>query len=192
MKNNEVVKFGFILFAITAVCTALVAYVFTLTDPIIKEQQIQKDNEARQALLTGAKDFKEVYKAANGADEKYDPAIKEIYEAVDASGNTIGYTIKTATKGYGGDVEVTTGIATDDKIAGIRMGSMSETPGLGAKAALEPFYGQYTDKKTEELKVEKNTATADNSIVAISGATITSNAVTKGVNIAIDTYSKLK
>lgn len=72
------------------------------------------------------------------------------------------------------------------------MGSMSETPGLGAKAALEPFYGQYTDKKTEELKVEKNTATADNSIVAISGATITSNAVTKGVNIAIDTYSKLK
>lgn len=183
MKNNEILRFGFILFAITAVSTALVSFVFTITDPIIAQQKIEKDNAARTSILQGAKEFEKV-------EGEYAPEIIEVYAGKDASGDIVGYTIKTATNGYGGEVEVTTGIsAKDDVLTGISIGSMSETPGLGAKAVNESFYGQYAGKALTELKVEKNSVTGDDGILAISGATITSTAVTRGVNAAINLYN---
>jgi electron transport complex protein RnfG len=70
----------------------------------------------------------------------------------------------------------------------MRVGNHQETPGLGANATLSDFYGQYVDKSTEsELTVVKAGASG-NEIQAISGATITSKAVTKGVNIAVAAY----
>ena len=66
---------------------------------------------------------------------------------------------------------------------------MNETPGLGAKAKDEAFINQYNSKLTDEnLAVIKNGTPAENEIVAISGATITSSAVTKGVNTAIELF----
>src|SRR3712207_8052036 len=85
------------------------------------------------------------------------------------------------------------GITTDGKVSGIKILSHSETPGLGANAETPQFSGQYKDKPAKELEVVKGTASADNQIAAITGATITSKAVTKGVNEAIEFYdSKLK
>lgn len=181
MKNNTIIKYGLILFVITAVCSGVVAVVYNITSPIIAQQQIEKDNAARQTILPDASEFVKVEM------EVTEPII-EIYEGLDSSSNTVGYTIKTATKGYGGAVEVTTGITIDGIIKGISMGSMSETPGLGAKAADEAFYGQYAGKEASNIKTIKNGTPANNEIVAIAGATITSDAVTKGVNSAVDVY----
>ena len=61
---------------------------------------------------------------------------------------------------------------------------------LGAKAAEPEFYGQFTDKTTLPLKVVKNGASNPDEIAAISGATITSTAVTDGVNAAVNYWSK--
>ena len=69
---------------------------------------------------------------------------------------------------------------------------MSETAGLGAKAKDEAFNGQYDGKKTDKpLEVAKGSASGDNQILAISGATISSTAVTNGVNAAIDVFNAL-
>lgn len=178
MKNNEVLKFGFILFIITAVSTGLVSAMFEITDPIIKKQQIEKDNKARETILPLAKEFEKV-------EQEFPEGVVEVYKGLDGS-DVVGYTVKTSPKGYGGAVEVTTGITSDGVVSGVSIGTMSETPGLGAKASTPEFLGQYNDKPASAIKVIKNGTPKDDEIVAIAGATITSNAVTKGVNQSID------
>lgn len=178
--KNEVVKFGVILFVITAVCTGIVSFIYGITDPIIQTQKIEKDNNARQEILPLAKNFKKI-------EQDFGGNIVEVYEGLNID-EVVGYTIKTTSKGYGGDIEITTGITSEGKISGVTLGSMSETPGLGAKAKDEAFISQYNDQDAKEMKVVKNGPAKDLEIVAIAGATITSDAVTNGVNEAIKLF----
>ena len=67
----------------------------------------------------------------------------------------------------------------------------AETPGLGSKASEPNFKGQFSEKEAKELSVVKGSATSDNQIAAISGATITSEAVTTGVNAAMKIYNEI-
>ena len=73
----------------------------------------------------------------------------------------------------------------DGTVMGISFLSLSETPGLGMKAKDDDFMSQFSNKKVDFFKYTKSEAKADNEINAISSATITSNAVTHGVNGAI-------
>ena len=76
------------------------------------------------------------------------------------------------------------------RFTGIKILSHTETPGLGANAPKPQFSGQYKDKPIEnKLEVVKVAPTKDNEIQAITGSTITSKAVTLGVNDAIDFYN---
>lgn len=179
--KNEVIKFGLILFIITAVSTGIVSTIYGITQPIIETQKIEKDNKARQEILSVAKSFEKIEK-------DFGEDIVEVYKGVDADNKTVGYTIKNISKGYGGDIEITTGITADGKVSGVSLGSMSETPGLGAKSKDPAFIDQYNDKDAKQLKVIKNAVPKDDEIVAIAGATITSNAVTKGVNQSIELF----
>lgn len=178
--KNEVIKYGIILFVITAVSTGIVSAIFNITNPIIEKQKIEKDNAARTSILPSAKEFEKV-------EQDFGGNILEVYKGLDGS-ETVGYTIKTIAKGYGGDIEITTGISSDSKISGVSLGTMSETPGLGAKAKDEAFISQYTGKEVKEIKVIKNAVPKDDEISAIAGATITSNAVTSGINEAISIF----
>ncbi|QEZ70874.1 FMN-binding protein (plasmid) [Paraclostridium bifermentans] len=116
--------------------------------------------------------------------------IEEVYQGT-KGGEVVGYTIKTTPKGYGGKVEVMVGISNDGKISGVKIGNHSETPGLGSKSADPSFKDQYNGKSTKTpLNIVKGNASNENDIVAISGATITSKAVTAGVNAAMDVYEQ--
>ena len=68
---------------------------------------------------------------------------------------------------------------------------INDTAGLGMKAAEEDYASQYAGKQVEEFTVTKTGATADNEIDAISGATITSDAVTRAVNSGLAYYRVL-
>ena len=70
----------------------------------------------------------------------------------------------------------------------MRIGSHTETPGLGAKATDESFYSQYKSMSANQEIAVSKTEKSDTEIQAISGATITSVAVTKGVNSAIKAF----
>ena len=108
--------------------------------------------------------------------------VDKVLEAVDTDGNGLGYVLTlTSHAGYGGDITFTLGIANDGTVNGISILSISETAGLGmkAEAVLKP---QYAGKKVSSFTVTKQGATSDSQIDAISGATITSNALTKAVN----------
>ena len=116
--------------------------------------------------------------------------VLEVYEGI-KDGQVIGYTIKTSSKGYGGAIELMVGISKDGKITGVEIGNHSETPGLGSKATEPMFKNQYVDKDVlNSLLVVKGSTNNDNEISAISGATITSNGVTNGVNAAMKIYNE--
>ena len=106
-----------------------------------------------------------------------------------SSGKEIGYVITvTDHEGYGGDIQFTLGITTDGTITGISYLSIEETAGVGMKVTQKGFTNQFKGKKVDSIIYTKNGASADNEIDAISGATVSTNAVTNGVNAGLLAY----
>ena len=94
-------------------------------------------------------------------------------------------------KGYGGDVKIMTGIDKNGAVTGISPLELNETAGLGMKAQNASFLDQFKGK-VKDIAVNKNSASG-NEIQALTGATITSKAVTAAVNEALSYYdSNLK
>ena len=185
---NSILKLGLNLFVICAVAAGLLAGTNQITAPLIEQRNEQANNEARQAVLADATEFKILdsknYKSSS------DVEVVEVYEGLNGS-EVAGYTIKVLPKGYGGEIELMVGITKDGTIAGVNIGNMSETPGLGARSKEEAFYGQYAGKPATELSVVKSGTAGETEIQAISGATITSKAVTCGVNAAVEVYDSI-
>lgn len=180
---KDILKLGVTLFAICAVAALVLGVTNNITAPVIEERNIQASNEARKIVLPEADEFKEL-------DGMNSDIVLEVYEGI-KDGQVIGYTIKTSSKGYGGAIELMVGISKDGKITGVEIGNHSETPGLGSKATEPMFKNQYVDKDvSNSLLVVKGSANNDNEISAISGATITSNGVTSGVNAAMKIYNE--
>ncbi len=111
--------------------------------------------------------------------------VDDAQQALDGSGNVIGYLItSTSPEGYGGNVQIAVGITAEGSLTGIGFLSISETPGLGMNAQEPAFKDQFMGKAAQTFEVTKTGAMADNQIQAISGATITSSAVTNATNAA--------
>lgn len=161
--------------------TAL-AVVYNITAPIIADVEKQTATQARQEVLSDADDFTLV--EASFAE---DLGIVDVYKANNGSGMTVNL----ITSGYGGEISLMVGIKNDGTIAGVKILTHGETPGLGAKTALPDFLDKYKGK-SGTLTVVKNSATSDQDIVAVSSATTSSKAVTKAVNNALTAFEQVK
>ncbi len=190
---NNIVKNTLILTSITVISGLLLGIVYDITKEPIAEAQENTKQEAFRSVLADASSFETVedFDASealsllkeNGytSDE-----ITEIAEGIDGSGETIGYVINVMShEAYDGDLEVSVGIAADGTVTGIEMLSISETAGLGMKADEADFKDQFKDKKVEKFSYTKSGESGDDKIDAISGATITTNAVTNAVDSAL-------
>lgn len=173
-------KLGTILFIVTAVTGLILGVVYEITAGPIKLTQERLKNEALAGALPEAEDFSQIDLAAGSPE-----AVKEVQEG-SKEGASSGYCITVTPKGYGGPIEIVVGITPDGTIRAIRILNQTETPGLGAKAADDSFLRQYSEKQVESLAVVKAPPSAPEQIQAISGATITSEAVTAGVNTALE------
>lgn len=177
--NN--IKLAFKLFVVAGATGLLLGGAHIITAEPIAEQQRKTKNEAMAEILPSAKAFNlmEVEETGN---------IVEVNEGKDGD-ETKGYAVTVTSKGYAGPINIMVGISADGKIEGIKILSMTETPGLGAKASEPAFAGQYNGKSLEEpLVVVKTKPANPNEIQAITGSTITSKAVTDGINEAVDFY----
>jgi electron transport complex protein RnfG len=195
--SNEAVKNTLILFVITLIAGLLLGWVYSITkEPIAAEQQRAKE-EAYKEVFTEADSFESMDVDGQSSREferlGWDADIDEIMQVFDKSGSAIGYVLTvTDHEGYGGDIQFAMGVKSDGTLNGISFLSISETAGLGMKAKEDNFKSQFTDKKVESFSYTKNGASADNEIDAISGATITTNAVTNGVNAGLYYVSTLQ
>ncbi|MDR3355153.1 MAG: RnfABCDGE type electron transport complex subunit G [Synergistaceae bacterium] len=181
---KKIAKLGIILFTVTAITGLILGVVHEITLVPIQQTQERLKNEALEGVLPDADSFTPIDIAENA-----DPVITEINEAK-KGGEPAGYCITVKSKGYGGPIEMVVGIPSTGGVRAIRILGHTETPGLGAKAPLPQFSGQFDNVNADRLSVVKSASAAPGDIQAISGATITSNAVADGVNVALEYWSK--
>ena len=163
-------KLGFILFIITAIASGVLAYMNTLTQPIIEKNQRIAQEKARKEVLPSAITFEKVI-----GDITY-------HIGKDAGGNIVGYTFVASLYGYSSDVKTMVGINTDLIIEKIKIISQAETPGLGANCEKPEFQTQFSEKQETDMKVDKD----GGNIVSLTGATITTRAITNSIKAALD------
>ncbi|MDR1622563.1 MAG: RnfABCDGE type electron transport complex subunit G [Synergistaceae bacterium] len=178
-NTKKILRLGLILFTVTAITGVILGVVYEITLIPIRRTQERLKNEALAGALPEAKSFSPVELAPNS-----DPVVKEVQKA-EQEGDLVGYCVTVTPRGYGGPMEIVVGVTKEGKLRAIRILSQSETPGLGAKAPLPAFSGQYENKEAETLTIVRVAPSSPEQIQAISGATITSNAVTGGVNAAL-------
>ncbi len=194
MSKLGFMKDALILFAITLVAGACLGGVYTVTKEPIAAAQLEAKKEAYRTVLADAADFKADDYAA--AVEKANAElsglsygnvlIDECVTGVDGSGSVLGYVVTATSKdGYGGNITVSVGITSEGEVKGIEFLTLAETAGLGMNASQPEWKAQYANKQVDEFTVTKSGASAENEIDAISGATITSRAVTGAVNSAL-------
>lgn len=180
---REIVKPALILFIITAVSALLLGFVYEITKEPIEKAQAAEKTKALALLLPNAVEFTPETEVPENGVKTGDALITEALTAYNNTGKTEGYVISAQCGGYGGPIKILAAVNPDGTIAGISIISHSETAGLGANAAKNTFAGQYVNK-SGTIKVTKQ-APADNEIVAVTSATITSQAVTDCVNAAL-------
>ena len=189
--TKQMIKNAFVLFTITLIAGVLLGFVYQITkEPIAYQQQLALD-KANQAVFTDATTFNEIeidttaLSEIIASDSNYSKIdITNVLEATDDSGNVLGYVLQLSSMGYGDDIEFALGITNDGVINGLSIISINETPGLGMNAE-KVLVPQFASKQATQFTVNKNGATSDSEITAISGATITSNAVTRAVNVGV-------
>ncbi len=170
------------LFLICLVVAFLLAGTNELTKEPIAELQAQKADEAKLQVCPDAVSF-------DGQEETDVPV--EFYRGFDESGNLVGYAIPSSHKGYGGEIEIMVGINTQGEITGVNILSINETPGLGMNATKETFRNQFFGEVPENGFTAKDDPSKQK-IDALTGATITSEAVSQAVNKAIDVYNSVE
>lgn len=193
--KNKIIKDALALTLITLVAGVALGGVYEITKDPIAKQEAQAKAEAYEQVFTDAAAFEAVemddtltktirdqldqegYKAQS---------IEEVMRAKDQSGETLGYAFTVVTsEGYGGDIQFSMGVQNDGTLNGISILSIGETAGLGMNADTPAFKDQFVGKQVEKLQYTKNGATQDDEINAISGATVTTNAMTNGVNAGL-------
>ncbi len=190
MKTNADVKIMLkeagVLFAITLVAGLLLGFVYELTKEPIRIQEEKAVQEACAAVFADADAFVEIsytLSEETGAElSATSIKIGTIYEAYDADNSLLGYVIEsTSSAGYGGDITIYLGVTLEGTLNEISILDISETAGLGMKAG-DVLVPQFSNKTVESFTYTKSGATSEDEIDAISGATITTKAVTNAVN----------
>lgn len=170
-KANSAFKIGLNLALACIISGAVIAATYYVTNPVAEAEAIKAKSKAMQDIVPEAQYFKEV------------PAHTGWFYA-EKDGKTIAYIVPSENSGYGGAIRMLVGLTPDGKVIKYKILKHNETPGLGDKANKEPFMKQFEGKGLSALKVVK-VPTKDN-IQALTGATITSTAVTNAVRFAIE------
>ena len=204
---GEMLKNASILFAITLLAGLALGFFNELTKEPIAYQKELKIQKACAAVFSDAASFEESYLPLPEGYE-YDPAssiavenpglsdalayasehgteVGTVYKALSTQGELLGYVINVTSKeGYGGEIVLMMGVRNDGTLNGISILQISETPGLGMLAG-DVLVPQFAGKLADSFNFTKTGATIESEIDAISGATVTTKAVTNAVNTGL-------
>ncbi len=204
---GEMFKNAGILFAITLIAGLALGFVYELTKEPIAYQQELKIQKACTAVFADAASF-EAVRLPLPEGYEYDPAsslsveipglsetltyasehgteVGNVFQALASDGALLGYVINVTSKeGYGGEIVLMMGVRLDGTLNGISILQIAETPGLGMQAE-DVLVPQFADKLADTFSYTKTGATMEHEIDAISGATVTTEAVTNAVNTGL-------
>lgn len=177
-KHYSVFQIAMNLTAACFISGIIIAAVYFVTHPIAVKNSKALEVQSMQKLISDADKFDKI------------PGKTDWYVAKQGT-KTVGYIIPIETKGYGGTIKMLVAVTADAKVIDYNIQSANETPGLGDNASKEPFRKEFKGKASADLTVVKDPSNTKN-IQAMTGATISSRAVTKGVKEAVDDVAKLK
>lgn len=177
---KEILLPTIVLLVICVVSAALLGGTDMLTKDKIASIEAEIKAQAMQKVMADADSFSD----AIVVDEKLEYSV-----ALDKDGKKLGYAFTVSDSGYGGEISIMVGIGTDGKVSKVEViAADNETPGLGQNIKKSTFLDQFTGKNREQTVVKG--AAGDNEIQAITSATISSSAVTRTVNAAIEYYNE--
>ena len=178
---NKVVKMVLNLVVIGVLSGVILSGVFHAADPLIQANREKELKEAIFLVLPEAKDYRTVEKTIGK--EKF-----TVYIGVDAAGEPVGVAFKADGGGFQGNIAIMVGMGLDYlKLKGIKVLEQLETPGLGNRISEPAFEGQFkgVDVRPKIEYIKNRKPEKPNQIQAITGATISSNAVVTNLNNAI-------
>jgi RnfABCDGE-type electron transport complex G subunit len=184
IRISNLLSQAWLVLVLAAVYGAILAFLQTTLDPIIKAN-VRNETFSLIPLLVGnpptyetSKEFPITYE--NGKN-------LTVYQAVDTEGNNLGWVIPASALGFADRIHVLVGLDPECKqITGIRVIDQKETPGLGDLIRNESFINQFEGKSTDEsLTIVKRAPSASHEILSVTGATISSVTVADAVNQAI-------
>jgi len=186
MSKFKTILPALILGAICLICALLLAATNELTKGAILEQEEAASLERKQALFPDGDTFVKVELTDEMSEEMKSGgfAVDDIHEALDASGNLLGYVVITRSFGYAGDVIVTSGFAPDGSVVRVFATAENDTPKLGKEVEKDAFLSQFTSVEAGEHAVISGGS--GGSVLAVSGATISSKAAGSAFNAAVD------
>lgn len=189
---KETMKLTVRLFLITAIAGLVLAFANSFTSPVIKEREKKQYEQALKEVFADADKFDTLEEAKLKTIKEKIKNIENI-EIAKQGDKTAGYVFKTLGKnGYGGDISMLMAIKLEDKsIVGFKVLKHSETPGLGSRVTTEEYAQSVVGNKATEHLVKNLNPSADNDIQAITGTTISVNAVLNGLNAAIDALAEI-
>lgn len=189
MKN--MIKDAAVLLVITLFSGLILGMVYQITKEPIAKAEAEAARAAYAEVFPDASEFEPIEEAKTeeiGEEPQWTEAgfsgvsIENVLEARDGNGTKMGYVLTVIShEGYGGDITFTMGIGNDGTLNGISILKITETAGLGMRAE-EDLKPQFAGKNVSAFTYTKTGAASENQIDAISGATITTNAVTTAVN----------
>lgn len=210
-KKNTMMKDAIILCLITLILGAVLAGVYAVTKTPIEKAQSDANKAACEKVAAEGDSVQDNNTAAVGAAKTYlmshdltgaevsseeDSLLKhvEISEVhPTANGGTVY--LATAKKGYGGDIGFALGVGKDGAITGISITSQGETAGLGANCESEDWQNSFSGKvlpsNPADNMYNKNESN-DSQVQALSGATVTSRAITNAVKGILFTATSME
>lgn len=184
---KEMIKMVVVLTALSVISGGSLAFYKDYTAAKIENNQLKfiKGPAVEEILKGAANDpIKDRFKITTEGN------IRNFFVGV-LDGKPKAVAFESSGKGFGGDVNIMVGVDLDtDEILGVGVTTQSETPGMGSRAKTDPtFVSQFKGQALEQVfKVKQDGGQVD----ALSGATITSRAVTFGVTAAGKVYKELK
>jgi len=174
----DLIRLAGMLLAITVIVAGLLGFVNGLTKDRIQQNKLTVINESLKSITPEGS-------TAEQADVKNAPGTFDAVYRIDKDGAYAGVCVMLTVSGSQGKISLIAGVDKDNKVMGVRITSHSETKGLGSEAQNPDWLAQF-ENQSGPLNVSKKTTGAEGEIVAITGATITSTAVTKAVQSVID------
>lgn len=187
--TKNIIRSALILTVITLIAGLALAAVYQVTKEPIRQAEAAAALRAYEAVFPGG-EFEELPLApfdgaAYGIADAQGVTVEKIV-AARQGGTLLGYALTvTSPNGYGGDITVAVGVRTDGTLNGISIISQGETAGLGATCAEDSFTSQFAGIPGGTVVWTKTGKKEPNEIDAISGATVTTRAVTAAVNTGL-------
>ncbi len=170
MTGKDIAKITFTLVIFYLIGGFILAFVYANASPKIYKNNVEAEKKALKQLMPDAEDI-----AKMGDWTIHDKHAK--YFIAKKGGETIGYVIQSFGKGYSSYINTFVAVDKDFKVQKINILAHGETPGLGDEIELDYFKDRLKGKDIDHLKVLKTETTEY--VEAISGATISSRAVTE-------------